>query len=73
MELFGYWQKHPPIHELMAAYVGFRADDMPSPEIREVNNRMASQTTPGAAPAKTFDQLPAHVQVWLGEIKKPAN
>jgi hypothetical protein len=25
---FRYWQKHPPVHELMAAWVGFKpADD----------------------------------------------
>lgn len=26
-EIFMYWQKHPPAHELLAAYVGFKASD----------------------------------------------
>ena len=75
LELFDYWQTDPPVHELVAAFVGFKSDRAP---------RASTQQAKGIDPeqAKTFiaglggqamhtDSLPSWMQESLAGLGKP--
>jgi hypothetical protein len=56
MELCGYWNKtNPPVHELVAAYLGFGEQEAPEPSQFEASYLART-------PAKQFDTLPKFIQ-----------
>jgi hypothetical protein len=39
--LTAYWQRHPPAHILLAAYVGFKAPAKSAPATQQIGNGLA--------------------------------
>jgi hypothetical protein len=71
--MFQYWEESPPVHELVAAYLGYKSSKKKKDaKLTEADH--AFIRTLGPQQSKTFDQLPLHVQEWLAKSRKePTN
>ena len=63
MALFRYWQAHPPVHVMVAAYLGVGAKD--AAELTEIEEKLAA-----AGEARPFDCLPVEIQAEILEARK---
>jgi hypothetical protein len=62
-ELCHYWRRHPPVHLLVAGFVGYRADDASSPTDAEywpVSTPLPPEllSVPGVAPGVLPPNMP---------------
>jgi hypothetical protein len=61
-ELGEYWAEHPPVHLLVAAFIGFKADPLPafSPDFAATSNDNWRQRL-AAIPGSQAGSLPANL------------
>ena len=64
MDLFRYWRDHPPVHVMVAAWLGVGSKDEAA-EPTEIEAELAA-----AGETRSFDCLPTEIQAEILEARK---
>ncbi len=70
MRLFDYWSDCPPLHLMVANFLGYKKRRRAAPDMMEVQKALG--TLPGHRRGKSLDRAPLRIQAMAAAAKKAA-